>query len=251
LTSVSRRSGNTAIASNNFNHDNYVRLSELSDQSGRKIGLEYNKFGEPIKFVENGNDLITKTVERNQNSVNVPGNGNLNNIDKLTENRYREVNSSDTTELFIDRHGRALATKDGTHETRYIYQNVSESRVVAKVRQIFDPYSGQTHTYDYDNDNEVFRYNNTAGNGRSMSVRQSGANDIEYFFQTGPNTFGTHTAAVRHQDSVRAYNRNVYIDPRVIETRDGGHNEFAKTYSYDDIGRLENISSETEGETLK
>ncbi|MCM1350220.1 MAG: polymorphic toxin-type HINT domain-containing protein [Prevotella sp.] len=254
-------SGRT-ITKQHIQYDSYGRIKSIKDQTGQTYGFFYHLSGEPFKYFENKKLILEKKINRNQNITIHHSNMNetLDHADVITDCVYQSdaLDSANPTTTMIDKYGRIRKQENDNQAILYQYQDqhdsFGESKSVAKIESIYDPYEQQTYLYHYDDENrpcgyEVKKDANTST--KQFQVMQTALGDTQYYF-SGDQTYIKSKIILEDQETSVGKQKQ-YINPRTYRTQyvqveseqsdkeENPYEAFNYTYEYDALGRLHTV----------
>lgn len=217
-----------------------VTPTEYKDSDSYGYKIEYDAYNNPSEyFMLSGENKTSKKLT----STNID-------YEHATIDNYvyrTSDNQPDCTKTTLDKYGRTTCISETLHnkqyQTTFLYQNVSESQGVAKVEQMYDPFSESTYTYSYDEYNRCKGYTAISPT-MSFGIQKESETTTAYKVTRGSGR-GT-------RFSEEIYDKNAYLNPRIAST-----NSYAKNwivtgrhyteshigdtkYTYDCLGRLAN-----------
>lgn len=182
--------------------------------------VEYDHFGNPTKYYyisRDGNNVTKKLVQET--------NINLNNNTMQTV-YHRNEQEKDVVNIKLDKYGRTESINENGKITTFKRQNLWESQGDSEVEEMYDPYSGLTHKYEYDFFNNLSSYQIKKDNDIRLKAKKSNYTSTEYEF---------------NDDGISSYANNIdfasdkFINPRIEKTKD--REKLYTMYTYDDLGR--------------
>ncbi len=259
-------SSSNATAKQMIQYDQYGRIKSVRDQSGQTYGFSYHLFGEPFKYFENKKLILEKKINRNQNITinNSNTNETLEYADVVTDCVYQSdmLDSAKKNVTVMDRYGRIRKQENGNKAILYQYQDKNdsfvESKSIAKIEEIYDPYEQQTYLYHYDEENRPCGYEvkkDKNASTKQFQVMQTTLGDTQYYF-SGDKTY-IKSKIILEDTQTGEGKQKQYINPRTyctqyvqVESEQSDKEKnideaFNCTYEYDSLGRLNKVQNET------
>jgi len=250
------------ITKQTIQYDSYGRIKSVKDQTGQTYGFFYHLSGEPFKYFENKKLIFEKRINHNQNIIinHSDANEALEYADVITDNVYQTdaLGSANQTTTIVDRYGRIRKQENSNQAIVYQYQDINdafgESKSVAKIESIYDPYEQNTYLYHYDEENRPCGYeikSDKNASTKQFQVMQTTPGDTQYYF-SGDQSYMKSKIILEDQETSEG-NQKQYIDPRTYRTQyvqvkseqsdkeEKPYEEFHYTYEYDPLGRLQTI----------
>ncbi len=220
-----------------FKYTDEGYLNDISNDFKNHYQFEYDIFGDITSYnlIDEDNNVTELLQKENINYDN--------HFEAIIE-KYPSDDSSFTREYLYDQYNRLTSIRENEEHIKFDYESNEESRMLAQVEYIDDPYTKQKNVIKYDSNTGLYTYSTineeSSTSNQGLSIVQIGQNKTKYILCDGENK--TERISEFIYDDNEEIENKIYLNPRLAKTKDylvdNESEEFNFSYEWDGLGRL-------------